>query len=65
MTLHILQMLIDIGQGLAIAWLALCVQRLNKIMILQAKYNNSVTELFNNMFGVTLPRTEEKPKAQA
>ena len=55
----------DIAQNLLIVFLFLQVRRLNKIMVLQANYNNSVTELFNSMFGVVIEPTEKKPEAQA
>jgi len=55
----------DIAQNLLIVFLFLQVRRLNKIMVLQANYNNSVTELFNSMFEVVIEPTEKKPEAQA
>lgn len=65
MIFQVLQCLMDIAQNLLIVFLFLQVRRLNKIMVLQANYNNSVTELFNSMFGVVIEPTEKKPEAQA
>lgn len=65
MSYSLLQIIVDTTQNLLIVSLFLQVRRLNKIMVLQAKYNNSVTELFNSMFGVVIEPTEKKPEAQA